>query len=51
MVTLSIGVVTVLANDPQAQDTFISMADQATYQAKSFGRNRVAFDREPAATL
>lgn len=41
VVTVSIGVVTVLANDPQDQDTFISMADQATYQAKSEGRNRV----------
>jgi HD-GYP domain-containing protein (c-di-GMP phosphodiesterase class II) len=41
VVTVSIGVVTVLANDPQDQDTFISMADQATYQAKSEGRNCV----------
>ncbi len=41
VVTVSIGVVTVLANDPQDQDMFISMADQAPYQAKSEGRNRV----------
>lgn len=40
-ITISIGVVTVLANCPQNKDAFISMADQAMYQAKSEGRNRV----------
>jgi diguanylate cyclase (GGDEF)-like protein len=40
-VTVSIGMVTLLAHNPKNQDEFITMADQAMYQAKSEGRNRV----------
>lgn len=40
-ITVSIGVVTLLANNPKDQDDFICMADKAIYQAKSEGRNRV----------
>ena len=40
-VTVSIGIVTLLAHNPKNQDEFIIMADQAMYQAKSEGRNRV----------
>ena len=40
-VTVSIGIVTLLENCPKNQDEFLSMADQAMYQAKSEGRNRI----------
>ena len=40
-VTVSIGIVTLRAHTPKNQDEFIIMADQAVYQAKSEGRNRV----------
>lgn len=40
-VTVSIGIVTLRAHNPKNQDEFIIMADQAMYQAKSDGRNRV----------
>ncbi len=40
-VTVSIGIVTLLEHHPKNQDEFINMADQARYQAKSEGRNRV----------
>lgn len=40
-VTVSIGIVTLLANGPKNPDEFISMADNAVHQAKSEGRNRV----------
>ncbi len=40
-VTVSIGIVNLLANDPKTPDDFITMADKALYQAKSEGRNRV----------
>ena len=40
-VTVSIGIVTLRAHNPKNQDEFIIMADQAMYQAKSEGRNRV----------
>jgi diguanylate cyclase (GGDEF)-like protein len=40
-VTVSIGIVTLQAHNPKNQDDFIIMADQAMYQAKAEGRNRV----------
>lgn len=45
-VTVSIGLVSLLEHHPESQDEFINMADQARYQAKSEGRNRViAYDQ------
>lgn len=45
-VTVSIGLVSLLEHHPKNQDEFINMADQARYQAKSEGRNRViAYDQ------
>ncbi len=45
-VSVSIGMVTLLEHHPENQDEFINMADQARYQAKSEGRNRViAYDQ------
>ncbi|MDD3814864.1 MAG: diguanylate cyclase [Desulfocapsaceae bacterium] len=40
-VTVSIGIASLLEHHPKNQDEFINMADQARYQAKSEGRNRV----------
>lgn len=40
-VTVSIGVITLHEHNPENPDDFLSMAEKATYQAKSQGRNRV----------
>jgi diguanylate cyclase (GGDEF)-like protein len=49
-VTVSIGVVALLANCPKNSDDFLNMADRALYQAKSKGRNRVvAYSQHSAA--
>ncbi|MBU0663041.1 MAG: diguanylate cyclase [Proteobacteria bacterium] len=40
-VTVSTGIVSLQEHHPKNQDEFINMADQARYQAKSEGRNRV----------
>jgi diguanylate cyclase (GGDEF)-like protein len=48
VVTASLGVTTVRFLAHQSVDDILSQVDTLLYQAKSSGRNRVAFDREPA---
>ena len=39
-ITISLGIAGAVENNPSSEDEFISLADQALYQAKSEGRNR-----------